>query len=166
MYTWTATKSAKSQLCASLTVSITEYQLTTCFFLSWQGYAAALQLSWPVAVPAVCRCPAVILTSGRGMQVPCSYLDQWQCQRYAGTLQLSWSVSRVCGWSAGILVSVRGMWGPCRYPGQCEGYVGALQVSWSVPGAWCSWLAVHRLFLSLHCIWAWQSNVYFSNTRF
>jgi len=76
-----------------------------------------------------------ILTSVRGLQVPCRYPDQ--CQGFAGALQVSWPVSGVCRCPAGILTSVRGLQVPCRCPDQCQGFteIGLLSLlSQCVPG--------------------------------
>ena len=69
--------------------------------LQWQ-YSFSF---WPMS--EVCRYPAGIRTSVRGLQVPCRYPDR--CQRFAGTVQLSWPVSEVRRYPAGIVTSVSGL---------------------------------------------------------
>ena len=63
------------------TESINSTMLACSSFLScpYQGCAGTLQVSCPVS--GVCRYPASILSSVRGMQVPCRY--PVQCQGYA-----------------------------------------------------------------------------------
>jgi len=57
-----------------------------------QGYAGTPHASWPVS--GVCRYPARILASVRGMQVPRRYPGQ--CQGLADTPHLPWPVSGAC----------------------------------------------------------------------
>jgi len=113
----TRVSSIVSTLCYRIPTSVKGMQVPCRYPDQCQGYAGALQVSWPVS--GVYRCLAGILTSVRGMQVPCRYPDQ--CQGYPGALQVSWPVSRVSRCLAGILNSCRGMQVPCWYPDQCQG---------------------------------------------